>query len=166
MIGLICMIDSTGINLTITGGFSSNGKLYKLVPDTGGPGQWRGVCGSRITKQTRAPMFLNFSAVGRRWPMKGIAGGQDGWPVHVGSYGIIGSLYPDQAVEWLADADQRFRRYPAIPVTRCGTASTASLSIWPRRLLVGRTPSCMSAISTSGLGCARACSAEPAIRTA
>ena len=26
-----------------------------------------------------------------------IAGGQDGWPVHVGSYGIIGSLYPDQA---------------------------------------------------------------------
>ena len=25
-----------------------------------------------------------------------IAGGQDGWPVHVGSYGIIGSLYPDQ----------------------------------------------------------------------
>ncbi len=26
-----------------------------------------------------------------------IAGGQDGWPVHVGSYGIIGALYPDQA---------------------------------------------------------------------
>jgi raffinose/stachyose/melibiose transport system substrate-binding protein len=26
-----------------------------------------------------------------------IAGGQDGWPVHVGSYGILGALYPDQA---------------------------------------------------------------------
>ena len=25
-----------------------------------------------------------------------IAGGQDGWPVHVGSYGLIGALYPDQ----------------------------------------------------------------------
>ncbi len=25
-----------------------------------------------------------------------IVGGQDGWPVHVGSYGIIGALYPDQ----------------------------------------------------------------------
>jgi N-methylhydantoinase B len=52
----------------------------ELVPDTGGPGQWRGVCGSRITKQTRTPMFLNFSAIGRRWPMKGIAGGRDGAP--------------------------------------------------------------------------------------
>jgi N-methylhydantoinase B len=52
----------------------------ELVPDTGGPGQWRGVCGSRITKQTRTPMFLNFSAIGRRWPVKGIAGGRDGAP--------------------------------------------------------------------------------------
>ena len=26
-----------------------------------------------------------------------IAGGQDGWPVHVGSYGLLGALYPDQA---------------------------------------------------------------------
>jgi N-methylhydantoinase B len=25
-------------------------------------------------------MFLNFSAIGRRWPMKGIAGGRDGSP--------------------------------------------------------------------------------------
>jgi raffinose/stachyose/melibiose transport system substrate-binding protein len=25
-----------------------------------------------------------------------IAGGQDGWPVHVGTYGILGALYPDQ----------------------------------------------------------------------
>jgi raffinose/stachyose/melibiose transport system substrate-binding protein len=37
-----------------------------------------------------------------------IAGGQDGWPVHVGSYGILGALYPDQAglVEglWTGDA--------------------------------------------------------------
>ena len=37
-----------------------------------------------------------------------IAGGQDGWPVHVGSYGLIGSLYPDQAALaeglWTGDA--------------------------------------------------------------
>jgi len=25
-----------------------------------------------------------------------ITGGQDGWPVHVGTYGILGALYPDQ----------------------------------------------------------------------
>ena len=25
-----------------------------------------------------------------------IVGGQDGWPVHVGSYGLLGALYPDQ----------------------------------------------------------------------
>lgn len=37
-----------------------------------------------------------------------IAGGQDGWPVHVGSYGIIGALYPDQEALaeglWTGDA--------------------------------------------------------------
>jgi len=51
-----------------------------LVADTGGPGHWRGSCGSRVVKQTRAAMLLNFSAVGRRWPVKGIAGGHDGAP--------------------------------------------------------------------------------------
>jgi N-methylhydantoinase B len=52
----------------------------ELVPDTGGPGQWRGCCGSRVVKHALTPMFLNFSAVGRRWPVKGIAGGRDGSP--------------------------------------------------------------------------------------
>jgi N-methylhydantoinase B len=52
----------------------------ELVPDTGGPGRWRGSCGSRVVKHALAPMFLNFSAVGRRWPVKGIAGGRDGAP--------------------------------------------------------------------------------------
>ncbi len=51
-----------------------------LVPDSGGPGRWRGSCGSRMVKQTLSPMFINFSAVGRRWPVKGIAGGRDGAP--------------------------------------------------------------------------------------
>ena len=38
-----------------------------------------------------------------------IAGGQDGWPVHVGSYGLLGALYPDQEalVEGLWTGEQR-----------------------------------------------------------
>jgi N-methylhydantoinase B len=52
----------------------------ELVADTGGPGQWRGSCGTRATKRVRSPMFVNFSAIGRRWPMRGIAGGKDGSP--------------------------------------------------------------------------------------
>jgi len=52
----------------------------ELVADTGGPGRWRGSCGSRVVKKTRASMLLNFSAIGRRWPIKGVAGGHDGAP--------------------------------------------------------------------------------------
>jgi len=52
----------------------------ELVADTGGPGQWRGCCGSRLVKRAGAPMLMNFSAVGRRWPVRGIAGGRDGAP--------------------------------------------------------------------------------------
>jgi len=52
----------------------------ELVPDTGGPGRWRGVCGARVVKQAHVPMWLNFLAIGRRWPVKGVAGGGDGSP--------------------------------------------------------------------------------------
>ncbi len=52
----------------------------ELVADTGGPGRWRGSCGSRVVKKTRSPMVLTFSAIGRRWPVKGIAGGSNGAP--------------------------------------------------------------------------------------
>ena len=60
----------------------------ELVADTGGPGQWRGSCGTRAMKRVHSPMFLNFSAIGRRWPIRGIAGGKDGsanrWTLDVG----------------------------------------------------------------------------------
>jgi N-methylhydantoinase B len=52
----------------------------ELVADTGGPGRWRGSCGTRAMKHVLSPMFLNFSAIGRRWPVRGIAGGKDGSP--------------------------------------------------------------------------------------
>ncbi len=58
----------------------------ELVADTGGPGQWRGCCGTRLAKRAATPMLLNFNAVGIRWPVRGIAGGRDGspnrWVVH------------------------------------------------------------------------------------
>lgn len=50
----------------------------ELVPDTGGAGRWRGCCGTRIVKQVDSPMLLNFSAIGRWWPVRGMAGGGDG----------------------------------------------------------------------------------------
>jgi N-methylhydantoinase B len=84
----------------------------ELVPDTGGPGQWRGSCGTRAVKHVFSQMFLNFSAIGRRWPIKGIAGGKDGspnrWLLDVGGddereetgLGYLVNLQPDSRWSW------------------------------------------------------------------
>ena len=49
-----------------------------LVTDTGGPGRWRGHCGSRYVKQYTAPVTVNTWIVGVRYPVPGIAGGLPG----------------------------------------------------------------------------------------
>ncbi|MGH7790242.1 MAG: hydantoinase B/oxoprolinase family protein [Candidatus Binatia bacterium] len=48
--------------------------------DSGGPGQWRGGCGSRYVKQIMAPSQIYTYMVGRKYPMPGIAGGGNGAP--------------------------------------------------------------------------------------
>lgn len=57
--------------------------------DSGGPGEFRGNCGSVYRKQVLAPSTIYTYVVGRRFPMPGIAGGGDGSPnelwVRVGS---------------------------------------------------------------------------------
>jgi len=51
-----------------------------LVTDTGGPGRWRGHCGSRYVKQFTAPVTVNTWIVGVKHPVPGIAGGMSGAP--------------------------------------------------------------------------------------
>jgi N-methylhydantoinase B len=51
-----------------------------FITDSGGPGQWRGGCGTRYVKELTAPCTLYTYVVGRRYPHPGVAGGRDGSP--------------------------------------------------------------------------------------
>jgi N-methylhydantoinase B len=48
--------------------------------DSGGPGQWRGLCGSHYVKEVRADAKVYTYVVGMKYPMPGIAGGRSGEP--------------------------------------------------------------------------------------
>jgi N-methylhydantoinase B len=48
--------------------------------DTGGPGEFRGNCGSLYRKQVLVPATIYTYVVGKRYPMPGIAGGGAGSP--------------------------------------------------------------------------------------
>jgi N-methylhydantoinase B len=48
--------------------------------DSGGAGQWRGLCGSHYVKEVRVPAKVYTYVVGMKYPMPGIAGGQSGEP--------------------------------------------------------------------------------------
>jgi N-methylhydantoinase B len=48
--------------------------------DSGGPGRWRGGCGSHYVKEVRVPAAVYTYVVGQRYPMPGIAGGGPGAP--------------------------------------------------------------------------------------
>lgn len=48
--------------------------------DSGGPGEFRGGCGSLYRKQMLVPATVYTYVVGKRYPMPGIAGGSDGSP--------------------------------------------------------------------------------------
>jgi N-methylhydantoinase B len=51
-----------------------------LQIDTGGPGQWRGGCGSHYVKETLVPARVHTYVMGAKYPMPGIAGGKPGSP--------------------------------------------------------------------------------------
>ena len=51
-------------------------------PDSGGPGQWRGGCGSNFVKEVRTPTYVNQYVVNQRHIHPGIAGGHHGSPDH------------------------------------------------------------------------------------
>src|SRR3954469_25095899 len=48
--------------------------------DSGGAGQWRGLCGSHWVKEVRVPAKVYTYVVGMRYPMPGICGGEPGAP--------------------------------------------------------------------------------------
>ena len=48
--------------------------------DSGGPGQWRGLCGSHYVKEVRVDAKVYTYVVGMKYPMPGIAGGHAGAP--------------------------------------------------------------------------------------
>jgi N-methylhydantoinase B len=48
--------------------------------DSGGPGQWRGGCGSHYVKEVRVDAAVYTYVVGMKYPMPGIAGGGHGAP--------------------------------------------------------------------------------------
>lgn len=54
------------------------GRNYAI--DTGGPGQWRGLPGSRFVKEARTPTYVNQYVVNRIHVHPGIHGGQSGAP--------------------------------------------------------------------------------------
>jgi len=48
--------------------------------DSGGPGQWRGLCGSHYEKEVLADAKVYTYVIGKKYPMPGIAGGMQGEP--------------------------------------------------------------------------------------
>jgi len=54
------------------------GRDYRT--DSGGPGQWRGLCGSHYVKEVLADASVYTYVVGMKYPMPGIAGGRPGEP--------------------------------------------------------------------------------------
>lgn len=64
------------------------------LTDSGGPGQWRGGCGSHFVKEVRTPTRVNQYVVNQRHTHPGIAGGRNGAPDHC----VVGGEVVDPAV--------------------------------------------------------------------
>jgi N-methylhydantoinase B len=64
------------------------------ITDSGGPGQWRGGCGSNFVKEVRTPTYVNQYVVNQRHIHPGIAGGQHGTPDHC----MVGDVKVDPSV--------------------------------------------------------------------
>jgi N-methylhydantoinase B len=55
----------------------------ELTVDTGGPGKWRGQCGSHYVKEATAFSSLYTFVLGMKYPAQGIAGGHNGSANHL-----------------------------------------------------------------------------------
>ena len=55
----------------------------ELTIDTGGPGRWRGQCGSHYVKEATAASSLYTFVLGMKYPAIGVAGGKNSAPNHL-----------------------------------------------------------------------------------
>lgn len=70
--------------------------------DSGGPGQWRGLCGSHYVKQVRVPAKVYTYVVGMKYPMPGICGGRPGEPNKLTiRYGSDDPFVVQHTAEWV-----------------------------------------------------------------
>jgi N-methylhydantoinase B len=70
--------------------------------DSGGPGQWRGLCGSHYVKEVRVDAKVYTYVVGMKYPMPGIAGGRPGEPNRmVLRYGTDEEFVVPHTADWV-----------------------------------------------------------------
>lgn len=76
------------------------GRDYRT--DSGGPGQWRGLCGSHWVKEVRVPAKVYTYVVGMKYPMPGMCGGQAGEPNRlVIRYGSDDPVVVERTADWV-----------------------------------------------------------------
>ncbi len=70
--------------------------------DSGGPGQWRGLCGSHYEKEVRVDAKVYTYVVGMKYPMPGICGGEPGEPNRmVIRYGSADEFVVQHTADWV-----------------------------------------------------------------
>ena len=70
--------------------------------DSGGPGQWRGICGSHYEKEVRVDAKVYTYVVGMRYPMPGICGGNNGSPNEmIIRYGSDDPFRVEHTADWV-----------------------------------------------------------------
>src|SRR6476660_8106260 len=71
--------------------------------DSGGPGQWRGICGSHYEKEVRVDAKVYTYVVGMKYPMPGICGGRNGAPNEmILRYGSDDEYRVGHTADWIA----------------------------------------------------------------
>src|SRR5438552_11201951 len=70
--------------------------------DSGGPGQWRGICGSHYEKEVVVDSRVYTYVVGMKYPMPGICGGKNGSPNEmIIRYGSDDPFRVEHTAEWV-----------------------------------------------------------------
>ena len=70
--------------------------------DSGGPGQWRGLCGSHYEKEVRVDAKVYTYVVGMKYPMPGICGGKPGAPNElIIRYGSDDPYVVEHTADWV-----------------------------------------------------------------
>ncbi len=70
--------------------------------DGGGPGEWRGICGSHYEKEVLVDAKVYTYVVGMKYPMPGICGGRDGSPNEmIIRYGSDDEFRVEHTADWV-----------------------------------------------------------------